>query len=147
MNTKKTYSEKLKDPRWQKLRLEVMNANGFCCEICGDAESTLHVHHKEYLKGHEVWEYEVRQLSVVCESCHAAEHESTDILKMVCSYAPMDGPCNRSEIAFVIAGHLNIPFEKLIKESGMSDCTWTRAQYEAGMYLSRLSDHMFSVIK
>lgn len=48
-STKSSYSEKLKDPRWQKKRLEVMESNEFCCEMCGDNESTLHVHHKEYL--------------------------------------------------------------------------------------------------
>lgn len=41
-----TYAEKLKDPRWQKLRLEVMNRNEFHCEICGSGESTLWLEEK-----------------------------------------------------------------------------------------------------
>jgi len=35
------YKDKLKDPRWQKLRLEVLNDNNFTCQYCGDAETTF----------------------------------------------------------------------------------------------------------
>jgi methionyl-tRNA synthetase len=56
------YWEKLKDPRWQKLRLEAMQKADFHCERCGDGESTLNVHHKEYFKGREPWEYKPKQL-------------------------------------------------------------------------------------
>lgn len=111
---KQSYSEKLKDPRWQKKRLEVMKANDFCCEICGDGESTLHVHHKEYFKNREPWDYDNKQLSVICEECHDNLHSQPDLLRMVCSFAPLDGPCNREELAFVIAGHLGIEYEKLL---------------------------------
>ena len=30
-----TYSDKLKSPKWQKKRLEVLNLRGFKCEKCG----------------------------------------------------------------------------------------------------------------
>jgi len=72
---KKTYAEKLKDPRWQKKRLEVLSDAEFQCELCGDTESTLHVHHKQYIKGHDVWEYERQQLACLCESCHENQHD------------------------------------------------------------------------
>lgn len=49
----RTYLEKLKDPRWQRKRLEALNAAGFGCSVCGDAESPLHVHHRAYFKGRE----------------------------------------------------------------------------------------------
>jgi hypothetical protein len=35
------YSDKLKDPRWQKKRLEVFERDGWCCQCCGDSESPL----------------------------------------------------------------------------------------------------------
>ena len=53
-----TYSEKLKDPRWQKKRLEIMDRDNFICQLCGDSETTLNVHHKRYLKNTQVFEYE-----------------------------------------------------------------------------------------
>lgn len=32
------YAEKLRDPRWQKLRLQVMERDEWMCEICYDHE-------------------------------------------------------------------------------------------------------------
>jgi hypothetical protein len=65
-----TYSEKLKDPRWQKLRLEVMNRENFRCEDCGGGKLTLHVHHNYYAPGRNPWEYPTASLSCLCEACH-----------------------------------------------------------------------------
>ncbi len=39
------YSEKLKDPRWQKKRLEIFQRDEFHCQQCGDGENTLCVHY------------------------------------------------------------------------------------------------------
>lgn len=66
----KTYWEKLKDPRWQKRRLEIFNGAGFKCEACGDKDSTLHVHHGVYWKGRDPWDYPDNVLWCLCESCH-----------------------------------------------------------------------------
>jgi predicted HNH restriction endonuclease len=71
---KKTYYEKLKDPRWQKKRLEVMSEHNFTCEMCADSETTLNVHHKEYFKDWEPWQYANSQLTCLCENCHEATH-------------------------------------------------------------------------
>lgn len=128
----KTYWQKLKDPRWQKLRLQVMEANNFCCEMCGDSESTLNVHHKEYLKGHEPWEYETNQLSVLCESCHDCVHEEFNFLRWVCSQAPLDGPANRTEIAFLIAGFIGISFDTIISTTELSPINHWERIYKAG---------------
>lgn len=69
----KTYYEKLKDPRWQKKRLEVMQRDGFDCTSCHDgATSTLNVHHRvAYRKNTDPWEYELDELVTLCEGCHA----------------------------------------------------------------------------
>jgi hypothetical protein len=108
MHMAKTYWEKLKDPRWQKKRLEALQAAEFTCQVCYDSESTLHVHHKQYFKGREPWEYEVQQLSVLCESCHSAQHEVEDELNLVCSFLPLDGPQSRPSIAALVAGFTRI---------------------------------------
>ncbi len=68
-----TYSEKLKDPRWQKLRLEVMQRANFTCEKCWDTETTLHVHHAYYVTGRNPWEYPADTLSCLCKNCHKSE--------------------------------------------------------------------------
>jgi hypothetical protein len=65
------YLSKLKDPRWQKKRLEILDRDSFECKFCGDSTSTLHVHHLKY-QG-EPWEIESQYLITLCESCHEAE--------------------------------------------------------------------------
>lgn len=70
----KTYSEKLRDPKWQKKRLEILQMENFTCQWCGDKESTLHVHHFCYQKGKEPWDYEPCDLGALCENCHTFEH-------------------------------------------------------------------------
>lgn len=73
---KRTYWEKLKDPRWQKVRLQVLERAKFRCEVCGSTERTLHVHHGAYIKNHDPWEYTPDMLHCLCEWCHeAAEYE------------------------------------------------------------------------
>jgi len=67
---KLTYSEKLKDPRWQKKRLQIMNRDKFTCKLCGDDETTLNVHHIEYYNGNP-WEIDNSKLITLCEHCHA----------------------------------------------------------------------------
>lgn len=66
----KSYSEKLKDPRWQKKRLETLDVADWTCQDCGTTTDHLHVHHFYYLKGKEPWEVEECQLGVLCEHCH-----------------------------------------------------------------------------
>ena len=70
VSTSMKYSEKLRDPRWQKLRLEVMSRAGFGCENCGDKNSTLHIHHSYYVSKRDPWEYPIGSLSCLCENCH-----------------------------------------------------------------------------
>src|SRR5689334_17616419 len=69
-----SYSEKLRDPRWQKKRLEVMAAANWSCQACGDAKETLNVHHAFYVRGRDPWEYEIAELVCLCEPCHEDDH-------------------------------------------------------------------------
>lgn len=71
-NYKSKYSEKLKDPRWQKKRLEVFERDGWKCQYCGDNKSTLHVHHFSYEKFKQPWEYSDDNFTTFCEFCHKA---------------------------------------------------------------------------
>jgi len=64
------YSEKLKDPRWQKKRLEVFQRDEFECKLCGSKENTLQVHHLIYFKNRNPWEYDNSLLITLCNNCH-----------------------------------------------------------------------------
>jgi hypothetical protein len=65
-----TYAEKLKNPKWQKKRLEVLDRDNYSCTVCGDTETELHVHHKKYKNGKAPWEYELDNFSTLCKYCH-----------------------------------------------------------------------------
>ena len=71
----KSYSEKLKDPRWQKKRLEILNRDRFECQFCHEDKKTLHVHHLHY-QNCEPWESDNDFLITLCHECH--ELESTE---------------------------------------------------------------------
>lgn len=66
----KTYAEKLRDPRWQKKRLEIMSRDKFKCRHCHSEENTLNVHHSYYRAGCAPWDYPDESLVTVCETCH-----------------------------------------------------------------------------
>lgn len=74
MSERKSYRELLDDPRWQKKRLEVLEKNQFTCRGCGSKEKKLNVHHRMYKKGRKPWEYELIDLTVLCEDCHEKWH-------------------------------------------------------------------------
>lgn len=67
------YIEKLKDPRWQKKRLEIFKRDGWACQVCYDDKATLHVHHRYYEAGKAPWEYPPEAFSTLCEECHLDE--------------------------------------------------------------------------
>jgi len=71
----KDYIERLKNPKWQKLRLDVMQRDNFMCIACGDRESTLNVHHKYYKKNFEPWDYPKESLVTLCQQCHEREEK------------------------------------------------------------------------
>ncbi len=71
---KKSYSELLRDPRWQKKRLKVLERDNFLCSSCGDGTTELHVHHKKYLDGKKPWDYRMEMLTTLCTHCHSEIH-------------------------------------------------------------------------
>ena len=74
----KTYTEKLKDPRWQKKRLEVFNRDNWTCQHCNDHTTELNAHHPYYTKGLEPWEYDTDFLITLCNPCHEMQHRRND---------------------------------------------------------------------
>lgn len=76
MEKKKSYSELLRSPMWQKKRLEIMERDGFTCQYCGRKDRELQVHHRVYHKGAKPWEYDDSELITLCNQCHEAETET-----------------------------------------------------------------------
>lgn len=71
------YEDLLKDPRWQKRRLEIMQRDNFTCQRCGvglDDGIPLNVHHLVYRRCYP-WEYYDYELVTLCENCHKDSHK------------------------------------------------------------------------
>lgn len=88
MTKKLTYAEQLRHPNWQRKRLEVLSEYGFKCCACGTAEKMLHVHHKQYIKGREVWDYPAEMLEVLCEDCHKDTHRAKERIDAILGQLP-----------------------------------------------------------
>jgi hypothetical protein len=108
----KTYWQKLKDPRWQKRRLEILNKAEFSCELCGDGEQTLHVHHLIYDKGKDPWQYSDEWLACLCEACHEELHEAKALLQQATASLT---PADLRRVAGYAFGLSAVSFEFLTK--------------------------------
>ena len=73
----KSYKKLLKDPRWQKKRLKVLERAGWACVRCGDDKTELHVHHTFY-DGRKPWKYPKWSLECLCKDCHEEEHDEDE---------------------------------------------------------------------
>lgn len=74
------YLEKLKDPRWQKKRLEVFERDGWKCLACDDKDDTLNVHHLIYSKG-EPWDAPMETLETLCATCHDEREQFNSLFR------------------------------------------------------------------
>jgi len=70
------WSSAYRDSRWQKMRLKVMERDGFACQSCGKdgPDAALAVHHTYYEAGTAPWEYPLDSLITWCEDCHDGRH-------------------------------------------------------------------------
>lgn len=75
------YADLLKDPRWQRKRLEVLERANWTCQRCACDSRQLHAHHKRYIKGRKPWEYESDLLECLCDGCHDVVHAELDALE------------------------------------------------------------------
>jgi hypothetical protein len=85
-----TYSEKLKDPRWQKKRLEILQRDNWTCRFCKTTTKTLHVHHREYKKNNDPWDYPNYSLITLCEDCHEVYSHENDLLMLLSDNFSLD---------------------------------------------------------
>jgi len=123
-----SYFDKLRDVRWQKKRLEILNRAGFACEWCGRGEGLLrsgdllHVHHGYYVHGADPWDYEDSTLWCLCDSCHRqAEEVRGDLYREIAKVHPAHH------------GLLMMPAHRLWGQSVSSpDASWPEVLAEDG---------------
>jgi len=84
---KKTYVELLKDPRWQKKRLEIFSRDDWTCQRCGEKSRTLTVHHVEYEKDTQPWDYPNEYFMTLCSDCNLYEKDHILDAKITCTRA------------------------------------------------------------
>ena len=119
------YRDQLRDPRWQKKRLEALEKAYWECENCGDKTTMLHVHHKRYVKGCMAWEYELDQLVVLCEPCHEGEHDDRLLIDKLIAEA---SPGMLQVIIGLCAGYLDAGLD--LNDEGLGEmCRQTSPMY------------------
>ena len=100
----KSYSELLKDPRWQKKRLEVLERDGFKCQWCLSGEDELHVHHSFYDWKLKPWEYQMRYLHTLCSDCHEAAETALKMVRSVIGNDPIAFNVIRQAVISIMNG-------------------------------------------
>lgn len=94
-----SYAEKLKNPKWQKKRLEILQRDEFKCCYCNDAETELQIHHLKYTK--EPWQAPNEDLITLCKHCHTliSTHKETKFVTIIKHNRKDDGFIVTKEIA------------------------------------------------
>lgn len=125
----KSYFEKLRDPRWQRRRLEIMHRAHFACESCGSGTKTLNVHHKLYRKGADPWDYADHELACVCEDCHGAHHEQRDAIN------ELFGEMELFQLPYahaLLVGYMG----GIVRQEGVSDDEVTHTLFDGSTYFN-----------
>lgn len=143
MNRKPTYSELLKDPQWQKVRLKKLEGAEWRCELCYDESTMLSVHHKRYVKGRMPWEYEAHELVVLCQPCHELNHEAIELRSELISRLHIDGPAGADDFFALGAGYIS----QQTNDEGMAQVAARFAkdrpyQYGLGRFLAQFERYM-----
>lgn len=116
-----SYQEQLRDPRWQKKRLEIMARDEWTCRLCGDTDATLTVHHKSYRQNDgvfvDIWDYENSWLITLCEKCHSSEEDYLSEVKKDCFFKLRD----YCENAFAIEEAIGLIYKLMKKNGGRLD--------------------------
>jgi hypothetical protein len=94
---KDIYKMELKHPEWQRRRLEIMSRDEFCCKYCGDKDTTLNVHHIDYMG--KAWQADGQDLITLCEPCHKYVAHNPDITEVLSVHKFKEVWC----IAFIVS--------------------------------------------
>jgi hypothetical protein len=141
----KTYWEKLKDPRWQKKRLEVLQRDEFRCRNCHSESKTLNVHHAFYERGREPWEYDGECLLTLCEECHTRYHRAQNELLRHIAIGPIDAI--EEVLGFAKANRTGLRGERNGFRSNQIDNAHQAYGAASRLYCSRPDTRTFSDIE
>lgn len=141
---RESYLAKLRDPRWQKRRLLILNRDQWECQRCGDSESTLHVHHLWY--DGEPWDVPDDALVTLCEPCHEDEastrrQSESELIASVRGRLPLAWQLDELAHGFSAASRdvLNRNYC-----SGMSTIAWVLSEPEGMAAAVSLRSHWFA---
>lgn len=130
----KSYLDQLKDPRWQKKRLELFSRAGFRCENCGFSEEQLHAHHRIYRKGKMLWEYPNEEYLVLCRSCHSRVSEKLKVIQERISLLSLDGIAALASILDGVCCHYCENWESWLRWTALEE-PWKRQDIETAIQL------------
>jgi hypothetical protein len=135
-----TYSEKLRDPRWQKKRLGILTRDDWTCQRCGDKETTLVVHHRYYNQRRtDPWDYPDGALITWCENCHQEEHDAQASVERDLIWNLRFGGAFNDQLSFLgeVFPHIACPLSKeqwMVLEHHFMRLVWSlddKDRYEA----------------
>ena len=112
-----SYSTKLKDPRWQRKRLEILSRDEWACSLCHSKVDTLAVHHKDYIPNVEPWDYPNDLLLTLCEDCHEQEKDREPLERSIIQHLRRRFPINQLSI-------LDNGLSSLSKDVNDECCYW-----------------------
>lgn len=69
------YGEKLNSEQWREFSKDTKERRGNYCQSCKRGNVELHVHHIFYDSTREPWQYQDKELAVLCKQCHFELHE------------------------------------------------------------------------
>lgn len=138
------YSEKLKDPRWQKLRLEVFKRDEWMCQWCYNKDMTLNVHHLYYESQKEPWEYPLTALITLCDDCHVAERDDRPIAERKLLYALKKQGFFAKDVLEIAEGFRLIKYHYYAPEVTASIIKWILKSPDI---LNSLGDLYFKMLK
>ena len=93
------YQRLLRNPLWQKRRLDVLNAANWRCQDagCSNSEVPLEIHHCYYLYGKKPWDYPSDAFLALCEQCHEKRQQLERDIKLQLLKCLRDVPIRRLE--------------------------------------------------
>jgi|GEM_PF-3177802 len=98
------YIDKLKDPHWQKKRLEIFKRDNFTCQYCQSKDKQLHVHHRYYVYKNDPWDYPNDALLTLCIDCHEEDEcykdDSSELLRTIKRYGFSNYDISKLETIF-----------------------------------------------
>ena len=155
--SKTSYADLLRDPRWQKKRLLILQRDHWMCQACGDEEATLHVHHLAYHG--KPWDSPEDELVTLCEDCHELEgpsHRGELERDLICQLRKHLAVADIESLCITLAGmkgrldHIGfqaVGFEDIFHWLyGLNDGMRGRLVAEAIMYSYDVSEDVLGII-